>query len=254
MSAFIEVRGLHKSFGSKQALRGIDLTVNEHEVLVIIGRSGCGKSVLLKHIIGLLKPDQGEVLISGVNVSRCPDIELNELRMRCGYLFQEAALFDSMTVEDNVSFALRRFSKKSKAEIHRLVKEKLNLVGLNNIQHLRPSSLSGGMRRRVGLARALAMDPEVILYDEPTTGLDPIMSDAVDHLIVDLQSKLKKTSIVVTHDMRSAYKIGDRIAMLYQGVVVAMGTPKEIQQSQDPIVQQFITGSSQGPISILDES
>ncbi len=252
--ALVRIRGVQKSFGLKEVLKGVDLDVRKKETLVIIGRSGCGKSVLLKHIIGLLRPDVGQVLFKGTDIAKLPEEGMSDIRKRFGYLFQGAALFDSMSVEDNVAFMLRRFTNTASEKIREIVSKKLELVGLDNVEDLRPASLSGGMKKRVGLARAIAIDPELILYDEPTTGLDPIMADAINDLIISLQKKLDTTSIVVTHDMVSAYKIADRMAMLYRGKIIATGTPKEIQQSSNAVVQQFINGQSQGPISILDES
>jgi len=229
----------------------LDLEIPEKQTLVIIGRSGCGKSVLLKHIIGIIKPDSGKVLINGQDISGLGEREMNKIRIKMGMLFQGAALFDSLTVEENVGFALSRFSKKTPAEIKKTVKEKLALVGLENVEDKKPSELSGGMKKRVGLARAIAMDPEIMLYDEPTTGLDPIMSDVINELIANLQSKLKMTSVVVTHDMKSAYRIADRIAVMYEGKILEEGTPEQIQGTKSAVVKQFITGSSVGPIQVL---
>jgi len=245
----IEIRDLCKFFDKKQVLKNLTLQINDGETFVIIGRSGCGKSVLLKNIIGILKPESGQIIIDGKDIEKISEKELNELRLRFGMLFQGAALFDSLTVGENVSFGLMEHKNLSPEKIHSLVKEKLSLVGLEGIEDLMPSELSGGMKKRVGLARAIAMNPEVILYDEPSTGVDPIMADAINTLIIDLHSKLSVTSIAVTHDMRSAYKIADRIGMLYQGKIIEIGTPQEIESTKNPIVHQFITGSAQGPIA-----
>jgi len=247
----IRVENAVKAFGNQKVLDGLDLVIEEKKTLVIIGRSGCGKSVLLKLLTGLIKPDKGRICFRGRDITRLSEGELDELRVRCGMLFQSSALFDSLTVEENVGFALARFSRKSPAEISKIVREKLALVGLENVEQKKPAELSGGMRKRVGLARAIAMDPEVIFYDEPTTGLDPIMSDVINELIVDLKNKLKITGVVVTHDMKSAYKVGDKIAMMYEGKIIEAGTPKEIQETENPIVKQFIQGSATGPIPVL---
>ncbi len=244
----IEIANLSKSFGEKQVLRNANLKIETGETMVVIGCSGCGKSVLLKHIMRLLAPDRGTVLIEGVDIFSINRDQLNQFRMQVGMLFQNSALFDSMTVGENVGFSLYEHYKLPADEIEKRVKEKLRLVGLSGIASLMPAELSGGMRKRVALARAICTDPKIILYDEPTTGLDPIMSDAINDLIIRMQQKLGVTSIVVTHDMASAYKVGNRIAMLYQGSIVAIGTPDEIKRSENPVVKQFITGSSKGPI------
>lgn len=245
----IELIGLHKSFGSHHVLKGINLQIETGETMVIIGRSGCGKSVLLKHIIGIMKPDSGKVLVDGVNVFDIDEREINHFRMQVGMLFQGSALFDSLPVRENVGFSLYEHTHLALDEIERRVKEKLRLVGLSGIEDLMPAELSGGMKKRVGLARAICTEPKIVLYDEPTTGLDPIMADAINDLIIRMRERLRITSIVVTHDMTSAYKVGTRIAMLYNGAIVGVGTPNEIRQSQDPLIQQFITGRAQGPIT-----
>jgi len=213
-----------------------------------IGRSGTGKSVLLKHAIGLMAPDRGTVRVNGLDVSQLADRELFELREGMGMLFQAGALFDSMSIGENVGLALREHTPLPEVQIDIVVAEKLALVGLAGTEPQRPSSLSGGMKKRAALARALAMNPKIMLYDEPTTGLDPITSDVINRLIRQLQQRLKITSIAVTHDMRSAYHIADRIAMLHEGRIHAVGTPAEIQSTRDPIVRQFIEGSSEGPL------
>jgi len=217
--------------------------------MVIIGRSGCGKSVLLKTIVGLLKPDSGQVIIDSQDITRLKERELNRLRLRIGLLFQGAALFDSLNVGGNVGFILREHTDLDEATIVKRVRESLDLVDLKGVEELMPSELSGGMKKRVGLARAICARPDIILYDEPTTGVDPIMADAINTLIRRLHDKLEVTSIAVTHDMVSAYKIADRISMLYDGRIIESGTSEEIKNSKDPIVQQFITGAAQGPIT-----
>lgn len=246
----IDIVDLHKSFNSHHVLRGVNLKIDTGETMVIIGRSGAGKSILLKHIIGILKPHSGKVLIDGANVFDINDDEINHFRMQIGMLFQGAALFDSLTVRENIGFSLYEHTHLSNEEIDRRVKDKLRMVGLSGIEELMPAELSGGMKKRVGLARAICTEPKIILYDEPTTGLDPIMADAINDLIIRMRKELKITSIVVTHDMTSAYKVGTRISMLYEGRIVGTGSPDEIRNSKDPLIQQFITGSAQGPIKI----
>ncbi|MBU1109240.1 MAG: ABC transporter ATP-binding protein [Candidatus Riflebacteria bacterium] len=247
----IIISNLHKSFGSKQVLKGVNLKIYDGESLVILGPSGCGKSVLLKHIIGLVKPDSGQVIIDGEDITNFNQKQLDALRMRMGMLFQSAALFDSLNVGENIAFGLRRHTKLSNRAIHHLVSEKLEMVGLPGTNHLMPSELSGGMRKRVGLARAIAMEPEIILYDEPTTGLDPIMTSAIDELHLSLKERLGVTSIVVTHDLKSAYRVCDRIALHYGGQIVEIGTREEIINSPNPVVQQFIRGEAQGPMTLF---
>ncbi|MBX3009608.1 MAG: ABC transporter ATP-binding protein [Melioribacteraceae bacterium] len=237
----IEIKSLHKSFGSNKVLRGVDLSINEGESLAIIGRSGCGKSVLLKHIVGLLKPDEGFVKVEGEIVHQMNATQMYKMRQKFGYLFQGAALFDSMTVEENVALALiENQSQISKKQIDEIVDEKLLLVGLPGTQKLKPSELSGGMKKRVGLARALVTNPKYIMYDEPTTGLDPVMSDAIDDLIKSLNEKLTVTSIIVTHDMFSVKNTADKIAMMNEGQIYFVGTPDELLNSRDPVIQKFI--------------
>lgn len=244
----IEIINLCKSFNGKKVLTNVNLTINSGETTVIIGRSGCGKSVLLKHIVGLLVPDSGQVIINEKDLSTLDTKGWNELRMKISMLFQGAALFDSLSVGENVAFSMIEHTNTPKKVIKDRVNECLGLVGLSGVEKLKPAELSGGMKKRVGLARALCMKPEIILYDEPTTGLDPIMGDAINDLIKELHDKLKVTSIAVTHDMKSAYKIADKIAMLYEGKIIIHGTPDEIKSSKNPIVQQFITGAAVGPI------
>ncbi|MEE8210093.1 MAG: ABC transporter ATP-binding protein [bacterium] len=249
MAVGITITDLHKSFGANHVLRGVDLAVEQGESLVVIGGSGSGKSVLIKHIIGLLKPDRGSIEVNGQEVTTMAKRELKELRKKFGMLFQAAALFDSLTVGENIAFPLVEHTRARRSEIAERVRETLALVGLPDTEHLYPAELSGGMKKRVGLARALVMEPEVILYDEPTTGLDPIMADAINNLIVEMRERLAITSIAITHDMVSAYKIGHRLAMLYQGEIIFTGTPQECKNTDDPMVRQFITGSSVGPIT-----
>ena len=217
--------------------------------MVVIGGSGTGKSVLIKHVIGLLRPDEGKVIVKGTVISELNRSGLNELRRTMGMLFQQAALFDSMTVGDNIAFELRHHTSMGAEEVADRVQEMLTMVGLSGLQDKWPADLSGGMKKRAGLARALALGPEIILYDEPTTGLDPILADQINSLIRDLQKRLDVTSITITHDMTSAYKIADRIAMLHNGRIEEGGTPREIQDSSNPIVQQFIHGRAEGPIT-----
>ena len=245
----IEIINVCKSFDGHKVLDNLNLNIRDGETTVIIGRSGCGKSVLLKHIIGILRPDSGHVLIDGKDITRMDEKELNEVRMKFGMLFQGAALFDSLTILENVGFAMLEHTNATRQEVAKRVKECLALVGLKDIEDKKPAELSGGMKKRVGLARAILFRPQIILYDEPTTGLDPIMGDSINDLILQLHNKLKMTSIAVTHDMTSAYKIADRIAMLYNGKIIAQGTPEEIKGSKDPIVHQFITGAGKGPIT-----
>lgn len=245
----IQIKGLHKSFGANHVLRNLDLEIKTGEALVIIGRSGCGKSILLKQIMGIMEPDQGAVMIDGVDIFSLTLRELDQFRLKLGMLFQGAALFDSMTVGENVGFSLREHTQLPPGVIAEKVREKLKLVGLEGIEDLMPAELSGGMRKRVGLARAICNDPKIILYDEPTTGLDPIMADGINELIVQMQGKLRITSVTVTHDLKSAYRIADRIAMLYQGRIIGIGTPDEIKNSDNPVIRQFITGSASGPIT-----
>lgn len=246
----IELIDLKKSFGNNHVLRGVNLKIETGESMVIIGGSGTGKSVILKHIIGLMQPDSGRVVIDGVDLLSLSEKDLSEFRKRFGMLFQGAALFDSLSVWENVGFGLIEHTALSKEKVREIARQKLAMVGLKGIEDRMPADLSGGMKKRVGLARAIAMDPKIILYDEPTTGLDPIMADVINNLITDLDERLEVTSATITHDMRSAYKIANRIAMLYEGKILEVGTPDEIRNSPNPIVQQFITGSAVGPISV----
>ncbi|HOK07052.1 MAG TPA: ABC transporter ATP-binding protein [Syntrophales bacterium] len=247
----IQIIDIHKSFGRQKVLDGVDLDIEAGKTTVIIGRSGGGKSVLLKHIIGLLKPDRGQILVEGVDITKLNDRDLNEIRKKFGMLFQEAALFDSMTVGDNVAFPLREHARMSEAEIREIVADRLRAVGLSGVEAKMPSELSGGMRKRVGLARAIAMRPRIVLFDEPTTGLDPVMTEAINQLIIDTQRNYDLTCVVISHDIQSIFRIGHRIAMLYEGKIVASGTPDEIRASQNPVVRQFLSGSIEGPIKII---
>ncbi|MDI6641158.1 MAG: ABC transporter ATP-binding protein [Elusimicrobiota bacterium] len=245
----IRIENLYKSFNDNHVLRGIELEIFDGETITIIGGSGCGKTVLLKHIIGLLKPDRGKVYVDDTDIAELNEQELNEVQKKFGYLFQSCALFDSLTAAENVGFGLRNMNL-SEAVIRRKVHDCLSHVGLADIEDIKPAELSGGMKKRVALARAIARDPKYILYDEPTTGLDPIFADAINDLIIHLQKTLKITSIVVTHDLKSAYKVSDRIAMLYEGKIIEIGRPEEIKSTKNPYVEQFIKGSSEGPIKL----
>lgn len=246
----IELIDIHKSFGANHVLKGVNLKINKGESVVVIGGSGSGKSVLLKHIIGLLRPDKGTVMVDGFELPRLDEKDLNEVRKKFGMLFQSSALFDSMKVWENVGFGLRQHTRLTQSEIKEIAVQKLKMVGLVDVEDVMPSELSGGMRKRVGLARAIAMEPEILLYDEPTTGLDPIMADAINDLIIEMREKLNVTSIAITHDMKSSYKIADRIAMLYNGVIMGMGSSDDIKNTSDPVIKQFITGSASGPITL----
>src|SRR3954466_14247986 len=246
----IQLKDIHKSFGPKTVLDGFTLDVPEGETTVIIGYSGTGKSVAIKHIVGLLEPDSGEVWVDGLNVPELPRRELYALRSRIGYVFQFAALFDSFTIGENVAMGLRKQGELSDGEIVQRVEEALDLVVLPNVRDRFPAELSGGMRKRVGIARAIALRPKYILYDEPTTGLDPVTSAVIDQLMVRMREKLNVTGVVVTHDMRSAFTVGTRIAMLYQGRVRWQGTIEEIKATTDPLVRQFVEGKP----TIEDES
>jgi phospholipid/cholesterol/gamma-HCH transport system ATP-binding protein len=236
----IEIKNIHKSFGRNHVLRGVNLNIEKGKTTVIIGPSGCGKSVLLKLIIGLLKPESGNIFVDGTDITSLSDKQLYEIRKKFGFLFQGAALFDSMTVGENVGLGLSENNLKPPEEIKKVVAEKLSLVGLQGTEHLMPSELSGGMKKRVGLARAIAIEPEFILYDEPTTGLDPVMSESIDGLIDDIASKLKVTSIVVTHDIFSVYEVADKVAMIHKGVIHFEGTPRQLEASPDPVVREFL--------------
>jgi len=249
----IKVENLKKSFGGRVVLKDINLDIYRGETMVIMGGSGCGKSTLLRHIIGAMKPDEGRVVFMGRDLNKLDNNGLDEVRKKFGMLFQSAALFDSMTVGQNIALPLKEHTKLDAKIINIIVKMKLELVGLRGFENLMPSMLSGGMRKRVGLARAIVMDPEVVFYDEPTAGLDPIMTAVIDKLIVDLSKKLNITSIVVTHDMKSVFRIGDRIAMLHKGETLQIGTPVEIQKSTNPTIRQFVEGEVDGPIQFFQQ-
>lgn len=245
----IRIRGLRKSFGPKLVLDGVDLDVRAGESTVIIGASGSGKSVLLKHVIALLRPDAGRVEVDGVNIHSLDNRQITEFRRRFGMSFQEGALFDSMSVAGNVAFPLKRLSRMSPAEIVARVEECLAMVRLEGVGKKMPSELSGGMRRRVGFARAVALEPEILLFDEPTSGLDPVTTALIDEVIADLSSRLRSTTVTITHDMDSAYRIADRIGMLHGGKLIALAPPDELRRLADPRVQQFIRGEAHGPLT-----
>ena len=240
----IEMKDVHKSFGSQKVLNGVNLTVNKGETLSIIGNSGCGKSVLVKHLIGLLQPDSGTIIVEGRDINQISDNELTEVRKKFAMVFQGAALFDSLNVYENVSFGLRRIKKDMPEErIKMKVAEVLDMVGMPNIEKKMPSELSGGMKKRVGLARAIAMDPEILLYDEPTTGLDSVMSRIIDDLIVKMQTLLNVTSIVITHDMMSVFRMADRVVMLYDGKIIEGGSPEHLHEIEEPHLKFFFMSS-----------
>ena len=241
--AIIEFRQVSKMFNHTTVLAGMDLAIRPAETLTIIGGSGTGKSVTLKLIVGLLKPDAGQVLIEGEDVVPLTEDQLLRVRKKIGMVFQSSALFDSLSVADNIAYPLREHTTMSEKDIRDRVRETLHLVGLDGIGDKDPAELSGGMRKRVALARAIALAPRIILYDEPTTGLDPTNTEKINELIVDMEEKLGVTSVVVTHDMRSAFRVSDRIALLYQGKIVFAGTPREIESSDLPLVRQFIAGT-----------
>lgn len=240
----VQLRAVEKRFGPLEVLRGVDLDLERGKTTVVIGESGTGKSVLLKTMLGLLRPDAGMVFVEGQRIDTLREKDLVDIRRSFGYLFQMGALFDSLTVAENIAFPLAEHTKFTSEEIKRIVSEKLALVGLDGIQHKRPAELSGGQRKRVALARAIALDPKIVLYDEPTTGLDPIRSDSINDLIIKLKTELAITSVVVTHDMTSAFKVADRILMLHRGHFIVDGTPDEIRNSTDLHVRRFITGDA----------
>ncbi|GBD93798.1 putative phospholipid import ATP-binding protein MlaF [bacterium BMS3Abin05] len=249
----IELVHLNKSYDSKPVLRDVNMTIERGKITVIIGRSGCGKSVLLKLILGLIKPDKGQVFVEGQEITTMGQEEIYKIRRKFGMLFQNAALFDSMTVEENMALPLIEHSDLPYDVIKKRVQEKLSMVGMPEVKDLKPAELSGGMRKRVGLARALMMEPEIVLYDEPTTGLDPIMADVINNIVIGFNENLGITSIVVTHDMGSVYKIADRVAMIQRGIVLFDGTPDALKKTKDPVVRQFIEGKAEGPIKINRE-
>lgn len=246
----IAAKQLSYRVSGKSILRRVDLTIHKGETLAVMGMSGAGKSTLLKCIGGLLRPTGGQILIEGTDIARMPEKHLDGIRRRMGLVFQYAALFDSLNVYDNVSFGLRRHSNLPEAEIAEVVKSKLSLVGLPRTEELMPAELSGGMQKRVGLARALAMSPDILLYDEPTAGLDPISSATIAELIVKTRDEVGVTSIVVSHDIPTIKHVANRIAMLHRGKIIAIGTTEEMDDSDDPAVRQFMSGSTEGPIQI----
>ena len=245
----ISLQHLYKAFAGKPVLRDMSIDVDRGESVVIVGGSGTGKSVTIKHIIGLLRPDQGRILINGENICTMTSMQLNRFRRMFGMSFQEGALFDSMSVFENIAFPLRRHTKMTEAEIHARVEECLEEVHLHAVEEKRPSELSGGMRRRVGFARAISLQPAILLFDEPTTGLDPVISDVIAELIREMDVKLNTTTVTITHDMKVAFKIADRVAMLYRGRIIEDGTPEQFQASKNPIVRQFIEGRAEGPLT-----
>lgn len=236
----IQLIDLHKSFNGRPVLRGVSLEIPEGKITVVLGSSGEGKSVLMKHMIGLTRPDQGKVVVDGTDLATLGEQELNEFRKKFGYLFQSAALFDSLTVEENVAFPLREHLRLSEDELDRRVHERLKRVGLEGEGWKMPSELSGGMRKRVGLARAIALEPRIILYDEPTTGLDPLMTESINRLIADTQKTLSVTSVIISHDIPSTFGIADFVAMLHEGRIIAQGSPSEFQKATHPFVQKFL--------------
>jgi len=246
----IILEGLSKSFNGVKVLDNLNIEFGDKQITVVIGRSGGGKSVMLKHIIGLMKPDSGKVLIGGIDINALKKKELNEIRKKFGMVFQDGALLDSLTVFENVAFPLRRHLKLSEKEIKDKVFSVLEDVGLKGQDNKMPSEISGGMRKRVGVARALILNPEIMLFDEPTTGLDPVMSDVINNLIISMHNKFKFTGIIISHDISGAFKTGDIIAMLYGGSIIESGTPEEFKNSNNPVVKQFISGSMEGPILI----
>lgn len=249
----IKTEGVIKKFDDRTILNGVTLDIYKGEIFVIMGGSGCGKSTFLRHLTGALKPDSGRVYLLGKDLTTLDEDHMDAVKKKIGMCFQSAALFDSMTVGENVSLALREHTKLERRVIDTVVKMKLELVGLRGFEALMPSQLSGGMRKRVGLARAIVMDPEIVFYDEPTAGLDPIVSGVIDKLILDLSKKLSITSVVVTHDMKSVFSIADRVAMLYEGRVLEVAKTEEIKKSKNPMVQQFISGSPDGPIKFFQQ-
>ena len=249
--AVIRVKNLTKKFGERTVLNEVNLDIYEGETLVVMGGSGCGKSTFLRHLIGAMRPDSGEVWMFGKDIAKASADEMDQIRKNFGMLFQSGALFDSMTVGENIALPLREHTKLDDNIISIIVKMKLELVGLRGFENLMPSQLSGGMKKRVGLARAIAMDPKVVFYDEPTAGLDPVMTGVIDKLTMDLTKKLNITSVVVTHDMNSVFRIADRIVMFHQGNIIETGTPAQVRASRNPIVKQFVSGDTEGPISFV---
>lgn len=250
----IEVRNLIKSFNGRVVLDGINLTVEKGQITAIMGGSGCGKSTLLRHLIGVMQPDSGEIWVRGKDITKFNERDMEDYRRHFGMLFQGGALLNSLTVHDNIALPLREHTRLDESIIDVMIKMKLELVGLRDFEHLKPSQLSGGMQKRVALARAVALDPEIVFYDEPNSGLDPVVSGVIDQLIMNLSERMNITSVVVTHDVRSAFKIAHKLVVLYRGKVVAEGGPEEIRECGDPLVQQFIAGSPDGPIPLRQSS
>jgi len=245
----IKVENLTKVFGKKEVLKNVSFEVYDKEIFILMGGSGSGKSTTIKHIIGLLKPTSGRIIVDGTDITSLDEKELIDFRKKMGYLFQEGALFDSLKIWENVGFYYLENTDMPPKEVYKLAQEKLSMVGLEGVEELYPSQLSGGMRKRASLARAISTNPEIVLYDEPTSGLDPVTSAVIDNLIVNLRDTIGVTSIVVTHDLQSAFSIGDRIAMIHKGIIYAIGTPEEIKNNPDPVVQQFINRKPVGPIT-----
>lgn len=247
----IELIGLYKSFDGQKVLNGADLEIPTGKIVTVVGKSGCGKSVLVKHIMGLLKPDRGQVLIDGVDITTLELSELERIRERLGVLFQGGALFDSMTVEGNVAFPLKEKTKMKKAEIREKVMRALEDVGLKEMGGKYPEELSGGMKKRAALARALITEPSLVIFDEPTTGLDPVITSSMHRLIKTTHEKYGYTSVIISHEVPGIFNITDKVAMLYNGIIIQAGTPEEIRNTTNPVVRQFITGSLEGPIDVL---
>lgn len=247
-SPIIQAHDLRKRFGTQAVLKGLTLDIMNGEILAVIGRSGTGKSVFLKHLIGLIRPDSGRVLIAGEDINRARGRQLTRIRERLDMLFQGGALFDSLSVEDNIAFPLRERTKMSESEIRAAVSDSLKDVGLEGIEDKFPAELSGGMRKRVALARALVQQPEIMLFDEPTTGLDPILVQAIHHLICDTQKQFGYTAVIVSHEIPRIFEIATRVAMLHDGVIIEVAPPEQLQQSSNPVIQQFISGDLEGPL------
>ncbi|MCL0049858.1 ABC transporter ATP-binding protein [Thermodesulfovibrionales bacterium] len=250
----IEIIDLHKSFGKNHVLQGVNLKVDRGESMVVMGGSGSGKTILIKHIIRLLRPDSGKAIVDGRDMAELNEKELYKMRKRFGMLFQSAALFDSLSVWENVGFALLREKQMKESDVKKIAIEELKVVGLTGVEDLMPSELSGGMKKRVGLARAIIHNPEILLYDEPTTGLDPILANTIGDLILELKKRLSVTSVTITHDIQAAYKIADRIAMLFKGRIIETGRPDEIKNTTNPVVRQFISGGLAASGEDLEEA
>jgi phospholipid/cholesterol/gamma-HCH transport system ATP-binding protein len=246
----IEIRDLHKSFADKKVLQGVDLDIETGQTTTVIGGSGSGKSVLFKHIIGLMKPDAGTILVDGEDITKMKESDLYGMVAKFGLVFQSGALFDSMSVGKNVAFGIHNKKDMTAADLDAVIEHSLNQVGLSDVTHLLPAELSGGMKKRVAIARVIAKKPQIIMFDEPTTGLDPIMADIINDLIIKVTDNKGITSIVITHDMTSAYKISDKIAVLYEGRIIETGSPDEIRKTNNAVVRQFIEGKAEGPIKI----